>query len=274
MVGEQARAKVNLGLAVLGRRPDGYHELHTLFATVDLADRVRLAARPEGIVLSVRGAVLPEGPQNLAYRAAQAYLEAAGLRRGVAIEIEKTIPVAAGLGGGSANAAAVLRGMTQLYPADLDLFALARDLGADVPFLLRGGLAEARGVGEQLRFLPPRRFFLVLVNPGFPVSTERVYRSLRPEEFGPPLEADAILEALESGRMPPWRNDLEAAAFRLYPELARWKTELSTLGTTPLLAGSGGTFLVPAPDPATARRLAKRIAGRHPDTWVRVVRSA
>jgi len=272
VIEERARAKVNLGLAVLGRRPDGYHELHTLFATLDLADRVRLARRKRGIALAVAGAELPTGEANLAYRAARAYLEATGVEAGVTIALEKRIPLAAGLGGGSADAAAVLRGMERLFGAGADLPALAAELGADVPFLLRGGLAEARGVGERLRPLLPTPLHLVLVNPGFPVPTAEVYRALGPGDWGPELEAGAILEALAENRPPPWRNDLEAAAFRLFPQLRALKEVLLGHGLEPLLAGSGPTFLAPLPDRERAEATARALAARYPGFWVRAAR--
>jgi len=272
MIAERARAKVNLGLAVLGRRPDGYHELHTVFATLDLADLVRLAPTGKGIALKVTGAELPLGEENLAHRAARAYIEATGLTAGVAIEIEKRIPVAAGLGGGSADAAAVLRGMERLFGAGADLFALARRLGADVPFLLRGGLAEARGVGERLDPLPPTTLHLVLVNPGFPVPTSEVYRALGPEDWGPELEVGAILEALAENQPPPWRNDLEAPAFRLFPQLRALKEVLLDHGLSPLLAGSGPTFLAPLPSRERAEATARALAARYPGFWVRATR--
>ncbi len=269
MIRESARAKVNLGLAVLGRRPDGYHEIHTLFATLDLAEPVALSPLPEGIALRVKGAELPEGEENLAYRAARAYLEAAGWPGGVGIELEKKIPVAAGLGGGSADAAAVLRGLARLYPAPVDLARLARGLGADVPFLLRGGLAEARGVGERLSPLPPVVAHLVLVNPGFPLPTAAVYRALRPQDYGPELDAGAILAALAAGQPPPWRNDLEAAAFRLFPQLRELKALLAGHGLSPLLAGSGPTFLAPLPSRERALATARALSARYPGFWVR-----
>ena len=274
MVLEEARAKTNLGLAVLGRRPDGYHELHTVFASLNLADRVRLEPLDRGIRLSVRGADLPADESNLAHRAARSYLEAARISSGVGITLEKEIPVAAGLGGGSADAAAVLRGMERLFGAGVDLEALAERLGADVPFLLRGGLAEARGVGERLRFLPPRKLHFVLLNPGRAVSTAKVYQALVPEELGPSLPVEAILETLAAGEAPPWRNDLEAPAFRLHPELADLKAELASLGLSPLLSGSGATFLLPVPGPEAAQETARRLRMRYPGAWTRAVETA
>jgi len=270
-VSERARAKLNLGLAVRGRRPDGYHELHTLFATVDVCDEVRLVPRAEGVRLRVAGEVaVPGGQENLAWRAAAAYLEAAGVRGGVEIELTKRVPAGAGLGGGSADAAAVLRGLVRMYPAGVDLAALARGLGADVPFLLRGGLAEARGVGEELRFLEPVEAHFVLVKPPFGVTTAAAYAGLEPGDFGPELDVSGILEALRRGAPPPWRNDLERPVFRAHPELAELKRELEASGLAGvLMSGSGSTLLAlvagRAAAEARARALARRLAGH----WVR-----
>ena len=270
MIVETARAKVNLGLAVTGRRPDGYHALHTIFATLDLADRVVLAKRERGISLSVSGPYpLPTGRENLAYRAAEAYLAAAGGAGGVEIWLEKAVPPGAGLGGGSADAAAVLRGLARLYPAPVDLAALARKLGADVPFLLKGGLAEARGVGEEIHLLGPLTAHLVLVKPPLMAPTARVYAALRPEDFGPALDVAAILAALKAGHPPPWRNDLEKAAFRLFPELAELKRRLTERGHAALMSGSGSAFLIPVKGRDEGEMLAEALRKRFPGHWVR-----
>ncbi len=270
MIVETARAKVNLGLAVTGRRPDGYHELHTIFATLNLADRVALTKKAAGIQLSLSGPYpLPEGRDNLAYRAAEAYLAAAGGPGGVAIQLIKAIPPGAGLGGGSADAAAVLRGLARLYPAPVDLAALAQKLGADVPFLLKGGLAEARGVGEEIRPLTPLRAHLVLIKPPVQAPTARVYAALGPEDFGLELDVAAILAALKAGHPPPWRNDLEKAAFRLFPELAELKRRLTERGHAALMSGSGSAFLIPVRGRDEANALAEELRKRFPGHWVR-----
>ncbi|HWG85420.1 MAG TPA: 4-(cytidine 5'-diphospho)-2-C-methyl-D-erythritol kinase, partial [Deinococcales bacterium] len=145
VVREFAPAKVNLGLAVLGRREDGYHEIESLMATLDVGDDIEAMAAASGVELAVEGADLPAGPDNLAYRAAERYLAAAGHPGGVSLRLVKRLPVAAGLGGGSSDAAAVLRALGRLYPAGVDLLAVAAGLGADVPFLVRGGAAVASG---------------------------------------------------------------------------------------------------------------------------------
>ncbi|WP_165364050.1 MULTISPECIES: 4-(cytidine 5'-diphospho)-2-C-methyl-D-erythritol kinase [unclassified Meiothermus] len=268
-------AKVNLGLSVLGRRADGYHQLHTLFAALDVGDRIALEPVPQGVHLEVRGADLPTGPGNLAYRAAQAYLEAAGNPGGVRMLLEKRLPVAAGLGGGSGNAATVLLGLRQLYPAPLDLFPIARALGADVPFFLRGGLAEARGIGEVLSPLEPLRLHLVLVNPGLAVSATEAYQVTKPDDYAPELPVAAILAALKGGEEPPWWNSLEAPVFRLRPELAELKAALRAFGLRGvLMSGSGSTFLALASDPAQAQHLAARLRERFPRFWIRPAQSA
>ena len=270
-VSERARAKLNLGLAVRGRRADGYHELHTLFATVDVCDEVRLVPRAEGVRLRVAGEVaVPGGRENLAWRAAAAYLEAAGARGGVEIELTKRVPAGAGLGGGSADAAAVLRGLARMYPAGVDLAALARGLGADVPFLLRGGLAEARGVGEELRFLEPVEAHFVLVKPPLEAATAAAYAGLEPGDFGPELDVPGILETLRRGAPPPWRNDLERSVFRAHPELAELKRALEASGLAGvLMSGSGSTLFAPVESREKAERYADVLTQRYPGFWVR-----
>ena len=268
---ERACAKLNLGLAVRGRRADGYHELHTLFATVDVCDEVRLVPRAEGVRLRAAGEVaVPEGPENLAWRAADMYLREADLPGGVEIRLAKEIPIGAGLGGGSADAAAVLRGLARMHPADVDLRRLARRLGADVPFLLRGGLAEARGAGEELDFLEPVEAHFLLVKPPFEVPTAGAYRALQEGDFGPDLDVESIIEALKNKQPAPWRNDLERPVFFAYPLLADLKRMLENYGLTGvLMSGSGSTFFAPVESREEAERYADALARRYPGFWVR-----
>lgn len=270
-----APAKVNLGLSVLGRREDGYHELHTLFAALDLADRLFIEPTPGGVRLEVAGADLPAGGDNLAYRAAWAYLEAAGWPGGVQIHLQKRLPLAAGLGGGSSDAAAVLLALSRLYPAPLDLPAIARRLGADVPFFLLGGMAEARGIGERLRAVEAVEAHVVLVNPGIAVSAASAYEGLRPEEWGPELDVAAILQALRSGQDPPYWNSLEAPVFRLEPAIAELKPILRAAGLRGvLMSGSGSTVFGLACDADEALFLARELQARFPRFWVRAARTA
>ncbi|WP_114313490.1 4-(cytidine 5'-diphospho)-2-C-methyl-D-erythritol kinase [Thermus caldifontis] len=250
-----AVAKVNLGLSLLGKRPDGYHELHTLFAALSFGDRLFLEPIPEGIEFRGR-----YGRRNLAYRAAAAYLEAAGWPGGVRIVLEKALPEGAGLGGGSSDAAQVLLGLKEIYPAEVDLQALALSLGADVPFFLRGGVAEARGVGERLRPLSLSPLPVVVFSSGLRLPTPRVYAEVKPHDFGPDLPVGEILKALERGEEPPYWNSLEAPAFRLYPELRRVKARLRGLGLRGvLMTGSGSAFFGFAESEDHARKVAEAL---------------
>lgn len=255
MLALEARAKVNLGLAVLGRRPDGFHEIDTLMARLELADRLTLEPRPQGIALTVTGAELPAGRGNLAYRAAEAYLAAAGWPGGVALRLKKRVPVAAGLGGGSSDAAAVLRGLARLYPAPVDLLALAAGLGSDVPFfVLDVSAARATGRGEGLEpcALPP--LALVLVNPGVAVSAADAYAWL------------------ERGRM--GRNALEPGVVRRHPVVGEALAALRAAGLRDvLMSGSGATCFGVAANEGEARAVARALAKRQPGWWVRPTRT-
>ncbi len=243
-----APGKVNLGLALLGRRPDGYHELHTVFAALSFGDRVFVEPIPQG--LEFRG---PYGRQNLAYRAAEAYLKAAGWPGGARIRLEKDLPAGAGLGGGSSDAAQVLLALAELYPGGVDLQALALGLGADVPFFLKGGVAEARGIGERLTPLDLPPLPVVVFFPGIRLPTPRVYAHVKPQDFTPELPVPRILKALARGEEPPYWNALEGPAFRLYPELRVVKERLRALGLRGvLMSGSGSAFFGLAQDPEEA----------------------
>lgn len=267
-------AKINLGLSVMGRRIDGYHELHTLFATLDVGDNLWLEAVPQGIEVEVQGALLPLGPENLVYRAAQHYLQALDEPGGVLIRLEKNLPIAAGLGGGSSNAAAVLRGLSVLYPAEFHLPTMALRLGADVPFFLQGGFAEGRGVGERLSALPPIEFHVVLFNPGIPVSAADAYRNLQPSEYTLEQPVMQILEALQNRETPEYWNTLEGPVFRLRPELIEVKQALRQAGLRGvLMSGSGSTFFGLAASANHALFVAKQLQSRHPDAWVRAAKS-
>jgi 4-diphosphocytidyl-2-C-methyl-D-erythritol kinase len=211
-----APGKVNLGLSLLGRRKDGYHELHTLFAALSFGDRVVVEPIPEGIAFQGR-----YGQRNLAYRAAEAYLERAGWPGGVRIVLEKELPEGAGLGGGSSDAAQVLLALKALYPAEVDLMALALSLGADVPFFLQGGVARGQGGGGAPGAQGPSPSARGGLWPGASPAHPLVYQEVKPHDFAPELPVEAILKALAQGEEPPYWNSLEGPAFRLHPELGR-----------------------------------------------------
>lgn len=218
-----APAKLTLTLRVTGVRDDGYHLLDAEMATVDLADDVELDATATEARLTVvdetgGAAVVPTGRNNLVLRALRA------VRRTAAVRLTKRIPTGAGLGGGSADAAAVLRW------AGCDDVGVAASLGADVPFCVAGGRARVTGIGEQLEALAHEdRTFTLLTPPGLACSTPAVYRAW--DDLGGPTA--------------PGRNDLEPAALRVEPRLAGWRDRLGdATGQTPTLAGSGSTWFV------------------------------
>ena len=238
-------AKVNLHLEVLSKRPDGYHEIQTLMQRVGLSDEVEIDLEGRGIRLLSEGAEVPEGMDNLACRAARVFCEEFGIRGGLRIRLKKRIPVAAGLGGGSSNAATVLMGLNELLPAGRDeerLMALGARIGADVPFFIFQKPALARGIGDKLTAvtLPGPLWFLMLVPP-FHISTAWAYQAydrLPVQKKEPMPLKDSYVELADL--LPVMKNDLEAAAFTRHPQIARMKEELLTQGARgALMSGSG-----------------------------------
>jgi 4-diphosphocytidyl-2-C-methyl-D-erythritol kinase len=262
----KAYAKINLGLSVLGRRQDGYHELRTIYQSISLADRIEVRLAPgSGVRLTNLGPFrVPAGRENLAVRAAEAALRELRLRRQVVITLEKLIPPGSGLGGGSSDAAAVLHAVAHLSRKALPqhrLVRLASDLGSDVPFFLVGGRALGVGRGEEVYPLPdlPRRNTVVLC-PNEPVNTTEAYRLL-----GRPLltasRARPTIELFCSGVSESdlqMKNDFERLVFRRYPRLAGAKQFLLDSGAeAAALSGSGSAVFGLFED----RRKALRAAG-------------
>jgi 4-diphosphocytidyl-2-C-methyl-D-erythritol kinase len=268
MIQEFAPAKINLGLAVTGRLENGYHTLDTLFCTLMVGDWLYLQATGVGIELEVVGSDLPTNQDNLVYRAAAAYLEAAQIQGGVRLRLEKLLPIAAGLGGGSSDAAACLRGLQRLYPSELDLYPIATKLGADVPFLLRGGAARASGIGEVLLPLELPSLCVVLVNPRVGITAKEAYMGLN-GRFGAPLELAAIVQALKQQNPPPYRNDLEQSVLEAYPIVQEVKGALARVGLFGvLMSGSGSTCFGLATDINAANAAALELQAAHPNWWV------
>ncbi len=248
-------AKVNLGLEVLARREDGYHELRTLFQTIDLHDDIVLRPRDEGVVVVCDHPLVPTDGANLAARAAEELRRYAGIERGVEIGIRKRIAVGGGLGGGSSNAAAVLMGLDRLWRLGLGpagLHPLARRLGADVPYFLVGGTALGLARGDEVYPLRQQlRAHLVVVDPGVHVSTARVFArldaGLTPRENSNSIFHFVSRELEGSGAFRLLVNDLEAAALEEAPalrvEAARIRAALAGAGAcVSALSGSGSCW--------------------------------
>ncbi len=263
-----APAKINWTLEVLGRRPDGYHEVRTVFQTVDLCDRVRVSPAADlELVLTgpSRQVPPPEVPstENLAYRAAALLRDRAGGQAlGARIELEKAIPVGAGLGGGSSDAAATLRALDRLWGLGLppdELARLGAQLGADVPFFVFGGTALGRGRGDEVTPLPDvpsKRLLLVVPRGRLEGKTAAMYARLRAEHFSGGEASERLAAAIRAG-VPPGDDDVvntfEAIAGEVLPEAAAAADLCRSLGLRPHLAGSGpAQFVLLPPDAESA----------------------
>jgi len=267
-------AKINLGLEVLGLRQDGYHELRTIFQTVDLKDDIVLRRkRSPGITVECNHPEVPQDDSNLAAKAARELARRAGVKGGLAIRIEKRIPVAGGMGGGSSNAAAVLLGLDRLWALGLGpsgLHSIARGLGADVPYFLVGGTALGLARGEEVYpLLRQIRAQVVIVDPKRPVSTAAVFRRID-ARLTPRENSNTIFRFvsrdLEGGPgFSGLSNDLEAAALEEAPDLAakvrRIRQVLAREGAMlASLSGSGSTYFGLFDDPSRARRAREALA--------------
>ncbi len=264
-VTEAAYAKINIGLDVLSRRPDGYHELRMVMQTVDLHDDVILSRdEAPGVRLSCDRPGLPTDRGNLAYRAAEVMQERFGLG-GVSIVLKKRIPAEAGLAGGSADAAAVLRGMAKLYDLDVQAETLREvglPLGADVPYCVCGGTAVAEGIGEKLTFLPdPEPRTIVILKPDFDLSTGAVYGALHIEQrkTADHPDMDGVIAAAQAGDLigmaEHMGNILELPALEIHPEIAGIKEAFLRAGAAGAsMTGSGSAVFGIFPDRQAAER--------------------
>jgi 4-diphosphocytidyl-2-C-methyl-D-erythritol kinase len=264
----RAHAKINLGLSVLGRRADGFHEVDTLLVRLALHDTLTLEPASTGVRLVVIGTDLDIPPeQNLAYRAAELYLAEIGEGRGVAIELTKRIPAAAGLGGGSSDAGAVLRGLAQLYPAEVDSPRLAAQLGSDVPFFAADlSAARATGRGEVLTPAAVPELQLVLVNPGIAVSAKDAYMNL--QNVTPPLELPELPASVAVGEAA-YFNALEPGVVGLEPAVGEVLDALRAAALSGVrMSGSGSTCFGLAQSQRGAQLAAATLTEAYPEWWV------
>lgn len=311
-----ARAKLNLTLDILGRRPDGYHDLESVVQSIDLYDGIALGSTPAysvsrhgtelGVTLACQNPLVPLGHENLAFQAALTLSRFAGLGASVWVDIKKQIPIGAGLGGGSADAAAVLLGLNELWGLGLDVVELARigeAIGADVPFCLTGGTGIIRGKGEQVETLPAlENLWFVVVVPEDRISTADAYAAYdeldgdepggRPAgpgdagEAGGAGRAGEAGEARRAGRATPGMlavvaarnagriaaglaNDLERAAVSMVPEIQEVKQALLDAGALGVgMSGSGPAVFGIAEDEKAARQMRRIVRERYDTTFV------
>lgn len=247
----KAYAKINLGLDVIRRREDNYHEVRMIMQTVDLYDRLTLKVVHEDVILlKTNLSFLPSNENNLVYKAVKLLKEEFNIKEGVSIELQKHIPVAAGMAGGSTDCAAALKGMNQLFHLNLSTEELMKRgvlLGADVPYCLLGGTALSEGIGEILTPLSPMPVCPVLiVKPSMHVSTKFVYENLDLKTLSSHPDIDAIIQAIEAkdlnGVANRLENVLESVTIREYPLIAEIKQHMMDNGALgALMSGSGPT---------------------------------
>jgi 4-diphosphocytidyl-2-C-methyl-D-erythritol kinase len=284
---KKSPCKVNLLLNILGKRPDGFHALETVMHPVPLYDSLSFERKGSEVVLSCNDARLPTDEGNLVVRAAKQFLQAASLNEGVRIRLEKKIPLAAGLGGGSANAAVTLLGLNEIFgdPLGVDtLSKIASSLGSDVPFFLQHKPALATGRGEQIE---PLHFFpamkgaaFVLIHPGFGISTAWAYGQLA--RFPAALNGEAgrarsLIAALENadlgGAGDQFYNSLEAPALEKYPVLTMFQEFLRANGACgAMMSGSGSTTFAVTSNLNSAEALGEKFRSKFGDSyWLAVV---
>ncbi|NPV26902.1 MAG: 4-(cytidine 5'-diphospho)-2-C-methyl-D-erythritol kinase [Firmicutes bacterium] len=271
-----APAKINLTLDVLGKRPDGYHEVEMIMQSIDLRDYLMFRQLPGGFELSCNQPALPVDESNLVTRAVKLLHQRHPWTGGVAIHLEKNIPLAAGLGGGSADAAAALKGINELFELGLsleELISIAAELGADIPFCLLEGTAVARGKGEILMSLTtPKPIWLVLVKPSVAVSTAKVYQGFRPERVKRRPQTAEMIQALQAGDLDRicanLVNVLETVTLDWYPEIGQIKDDLLVRGALgALMSGSGPTVFGVVADRAQAEHLARQFQSRYAEVF-------
>jgi 4-diphosphocytidyl-2-C-methyl-D-erythritol kinase len=239
-----ARAKLNLDLAVLGRRDDGYHDIRTTLQAIDLHDLLTLAPAPK-TSLTISGLTLKSTHDNSVLKAHAALEEVAGEKLGTAIHLHKRIPAGAGMGGASSDAATALRGLAALHHVTADLGTIAAKIGADVPFFLTGGAAIAEQLGDRLTPIPTKQQWFAIAWPGIELLTQDVYRAW-----------DQIDHAASNSP-----NHLTHAAMSVEPRLQEFANALNSLGSTWQMTGSGSAYFCHCADEASARSITDELKG-------------
>ena len=283
---KQSPCKVNLLLNILGKRPDGFHELETVMHPVNLFDRISFRRTKGSLELTCSDPTLPVDRTNLVHRAATAFVEKAGVKDGVAIHLEKHIPMAAGLGGGSGNAATTLLGLNELFGALLaaqQLHEIAASIGSDVPFFLQTGPAIATGRGERIQALGAfpalKGSAFLLIHPGFGVATAWAYQNLArfPEALnGRQGRAENLVRLLNTFDLPTaageFFNSLEAPVLEKYPVLEIYQRFLREHGAVAaLMSGSGSTTFGIFPSRDAAKMAEENVREKFGPCWTAVV---
>lgn len=269
----KAYAKINLGLDVIGRLENGYHEVKMVMQTVGIYDELSFERAEAGIVITTDSGELPTDENNLIYKAAKLMMETYGITEGVRIHLQKNIPIAAGMAGGSTDAAATMKGISKLFELNRPLKEL-RDLGvkigADVPYCIMGGTALAEGIGERLTPLPAAPdCYLLVAKPDINVSTKYVYEHLDAEGVAEHPDIDGMVKAIEDGNLQGiierMGNVLETVTVKAHPIIDTIKTRMKELGASEaMMSGSGPTVFGIFLEEAKARAAYEQLKQEQP----------
>lgn len=266
MIKINAYAKINIGLTILNKREDGYHNIETTLSTINLSDKLIIEKKDSGIELLAGTLKIPL-EENLCFKAAQLFLSHYGINEGVKIVLQKNIPIGGGLGGGSSDAAGVLKGLREIFNinvSDEELMALARKLGCDVPFFIKGGAAIARGVGDELKFFKLPKMELIIYYPGFPISTKWAYEEYDKLNLTTSIDLDNILVAKKKKQTRTGlflNNDFEKVVFKAHPHLLDIKNNLLGTGVYMVSLSGSGSCLYAVVDENLKKKVIKYLSG-------------
>ena len=273
----KAYGKVNISLDVVGKREDGYHLLSMIMQNIDIYDEIEVEKQECGIILECNKSYVPVDNRNLAYKAAEIFKERYDIVDGVKINIEKNIPVSAGLAGGSTDAAAVLKVMNKLFNVNAteeELMELGLKLGADIPYCIHGGTALCEGIGEIITPIKPfRDKIVVLVKPAFGVSTKEVYKNFNLEKVKQHPKTAEIINAIENDDLnfvaSNMKNLLENVTLRKHKILIKIKEEMNACGAiNSMMSGSGPTVFAFFDDMLKAQRCFEKMKKKYSDVFI------
>lgn len=273
----KAYGKVNISLDVVGKREDGYHLLSMIMQNIDLYDEIEVEKQECGIILECNKSYVPVDNRNLAYKAAEIFKERYDIVDGVKINIEKNIPVSAGLAGGSTDASAVLKVMNKLFNVNAteeELMELGLKLGADIPYCIHGGTALCEGIGEIITPIKPfRDKIVVLVKPAFGVSTKEVYKNFNLEKVKQHPKTAEIINAIENDDLnfvaSNMKNLLENVTLRKHKILIKIKEEMNACGAiNSMMSGSGPTVFAFFDDMLKAQRCFEKMKKKYSDVFI------
>ena len=273
----KAYGKVNISLDVVGKREDGYHLLSMIMQNIDLYDEIEVEKQECGIILECNKSYVPVDNRNLAYKAAEIFKERYDIVDGVKINIEKNIPVSAGLAGGSTDAAAVLKVMNKLFNVNAteeELMELGLKLGADIPYCIHGGTALCEGIGEIITPIKPfRDKIVVLVKPAFGVSTKEVYKNFNLEKVKQHPKTAEIINVIENDDLnfvaSNMKNLLENVTLRKHKILIKIKEEMNACGAiNSMMSGSGPTVFAFFDDMLKAQRCFEKMKKKYSDVFI------